>query len=254
MKLRTFVCERCSTTFERQKGKRTFRFCSKSCAAKTVSVNNFSYDGLYKRWSEKYGHDEALLMLEKHRLKRSAATSGKNNPRYNAVLSPETKEKISSSCTGIPNVLKGKTFEEFYGPDKAKSLASDHSKKLKEGYASGKIKPTARSCSAPVFRGVRLRSQLEQRAIEWLEKRDGLVFGQTLLYEDPATFVQWVDERGTSHTYVPDLHDTVNKVIYEVKPARFIDNPTSEMQRKMAALRAVGHSAAYISDRDVRRQ
>jgi hypothetical protein len=149
--------------------------------------------------------------------------------------------------------LKGKTFVEFYGEERGDALAQQHSEKLKAGFASGKIKPTAHSASAPVFRGVRLRSKLEQSAIEFLEKRDNLTFGADLLYEHPSTFVTWTDQLGIEHTYVPDLLDAKNDIVYEVKPAWKVASPTDEMIRKMDALGAAGHKHAYLTDAEIAR-
>jgi len=197
---------------------------------------------------EEQGEYEKIVHLREVRAK---AATKRNTGRTQAI---ETKQKIAVSCTGVTNVLKGKTFEAFYGSMRAKELGDEHSRKLKEGYATGRLKPTARSCSAPVLRGVRLRSQLEQSAIEFLEKRDGLVFEQTLLYEDPAVFVQWFDAEGRSHTYVPDLHDIIRNVVYEVKPAWRVNAPTDEMQRKKQAMLNAGHKYQYLTDLDLRNQ
>jgi hypothetical protein len=252
VKLKAFVCEHCGQTFERRNGKRVYRFCSTSCAQQVIAPISRGYKPLMKKWIAEHGEERAIEMMAVYMQKRSDIVSGKNNPRHGAELTPETRQKIAVSCTGIPNVLKGKTFEEFYGSDRARQLGTNHSHKLKAGYASGKIKPNVRSGSAPIFRGVQLRSLLEQRVIEFLERRNGLIFGQTLLYEDHKTFVQWHCVDGKQHTYVPDLHDTVNDVVYEVKPAWCVRKPTDEMQRKMAALVASGRSCAYLTDEDLR--
>ena len=78
------------------------------------------------------------------------------------------------------------------------------------------------------------------------------MFGETLLYEDKSTRVQWTDAEGKGHTYSPDLHDLVNGVVYEVKPAWQSENPSDEVRRKMLALKASGRQCAYLTDKDVR--
>lgn len=42
----------------------------------------------------------------------SLASSGKNNPRYGAVLSKETKEKMSKALTGLPSRNKGMSHSQ----------------------------------------------------------------------------------------------------------------------------------------------
>lgn len=250
MQLKSFTCERCGQSFERRNGKRVYRFCSRTCTQYAIASGARGYRALAAKWFVEHGEDRTIEMLAAHMQKRSAATISVNTGR---VLSESSCKKISASCVGIPNALKGKTFVEFYGEERGDALAQQHSEKLKAGFASGKIKPTARSASAPVFRGVRLRSKLEQSAIELLEKRDGLTFGADLLYEHPSTFVTWTDQFGIEHTYVPDLLDVKNDIVYEVKPAWKVANPTDEMIRKMGALRAAGRKHAYLTDAEIAR-
>jgi hypothetical protein len=221
-----------------------YKFCSRSCSSKHAVKSGRTCLG-NKEYEALRGKEAADL--RKH--KKSIASARKNTGR---VLSDASKKKIAASCAGVPNVLKGKTFEKFYGAERAALLSAQHSERLKEGFASGRIKPTARSRSAPVFRGVRLRSLLEQSAIEFLELRDGLVFGETLTYEDPATRVQWCDLRGRSHTYHPDLFDKKNNVVYEVKPAWLVAKPTEEMTRKFSALELTGKKSLYLTDADIK--
>lgn len=250
----TFICKECNTSFTKKERScdKPFKFCSTSCAAKFNARDQRSYDALYARWKEKFGEEEAHRRLEQNKLVRSKAST---NCNLGKLKSEETRKRISASCTGICNVLKGKTFEEFYGPLRAAELSNNHSKKLKEGYITGRLTPTARTKSAPTFRGIKLRSQLEQRAIEFLEKRDALTFGTTLLYEDKSTRAQWIDALGKQHTYHPDLHDVKNGIVYEVKPAWKVNNPTEEMQLKyFAALKEAGkleRAFRYLTDKDI---
>lgn len=239
----TYTCKGCDKVFEHleRANAKPFEYCTQQCVSKHTAIRG---DNAHASLSHMKPDVAASV--------RKARSQGAIERNTGRPQSTETKQKIAVSCTGIPNAIKGKTFEEFYGPERAQQLVDQHSRKLKEGYASGKIKPNARSKSAPVFRGVQLRSQLEQRAIEFLEQRDGLIFGQTLLYEDSPTFVQWHCIDGKQHTYVPDLHDTVNSVVYEVKPAWCVRKPTDEMQRKMSALVASGQPCAYLTDEDIR--
>jgi len=200
---------------------------------------------MYKRWLGRYGECEAEKRLKQNKIRRAAAMSNRNMGR---TLSKETRSRIASSCTGIPNILKGKTFVEFYGKDRARELAEEHSRKLKEGYRSGRLKPTARSKSAPVFRGTRLRSKLERDAILFLETRDDLTFGRTLIYEPAWIRPTWVDDRGIEHVYIPDLFDSVRQRVYEVKPQWQIDSPSDSVIRKAEAVIALGYHFQFITD------
>jgi NUMOD3 motif len=250
MKMRSHICQLCKKMFDRRNGKRIYQFCSRSCAQKQLSPGNRGHEALLKKWTKAFGNEIAIEKLAIHIQKRSNASAGKQNPRFGITLSPETRAKIASSCTGIPNVVKGKTYKEFYGVERAIELGKQHSNKLKSGFSSGKIKPSAYSKSAPIFRGVQLRSKLEQAAIEFLEKRDGLIFGQSLLYEDVK--VTWHDVRNESHTYIIDLHDVINHIIYEVKPAWKVTNPSDEMSRKsLAAAGLSGLTYRYLTDKDI---
>lgn len=249
MKLRSFVCKTCGASFERRSGKRVYVFCSRSCAAVQNAEGQRTYEAIHKRWVTKFGVDEADCRLAANKARRREIMVERNVGR---VQPRETRNKISASCTGVPNALKGKTFEEFYGHERASELCKLHSQKLKDGYAEGRLFPTARSRSAPVFRGIQLRSLLEQEAIEFLERRDGLVLGETLIHEDKALRVQWIDDAGKQHTYQPDLSDLVNDVVYEVKPAWKVRAPPREMQLKMLALVGSGRRAEYLTDNDMR--
>lgn len=250
--LTTTICELCSCTFIRKvkaSRKLPYRFCSMKCSNTAAAKGTRTYEAMYNKWVERFGEDEAKKRLELNKFKRSKATAKCNTGR---ILSDSTKQKIAKSCTGISNVLKGKTFEEFYGKERATQLREHHSKKLKEGFASGKISPSARTRVAPIFRGVRLRSKLEQACIEFLEKRDGLKFGTDLLYEDKSVRTTWYDDAGKSHTYTPDLLDTKNNIVYEVKPQWQVDRPTNEMKAKQVSVIRSHKIFCYITDKDLK--
>jgi endogenous inhibitor of DNA gyrase (YacG/DUF329 family) len=251
--IKTVTCEYCKKDFEKYvKASQFPKFCSKKCSNIHKMTNGDSafcgFEKKCQRWIEKYGQEEAEKRLEIFKDKKSKATIKKNIGKN---LSQSTKEKISKSCTGISNPVKGKTFAQFYGQERAEELCKRHSQKLKEGYASGKLKPTARSKSAPTVDGIRLRSKLELTIARHLEKKFSLKLGETLLYEDPATKVKWIDHSGEYHTYTPDFHDIVNNIVYEVKPSWKIINPTDEMNRKMDALKDVYSNCLYIGDTEI---
>ena len=69
-----------------------------------------------------------------------------------------------------------------------------------------------------VYRGIRLRSKLELRAVKALELKHKLVLGETLIYEPKNLVVTYKNPAtGMPHQYSPDLFDAVHKVVYEVK-------------------------------------
>lgn len=69
-----------------------------------------------------------------------------------------------------------------------------------------------------MYRGIRLRSKLELRAVKVLEEKFDLVLGDTLMYEPRNLVVDYKHPvTGMPHQYSPDLFDTVHNVIYEVK-------------------------------------
>jgi hypothetical protein len=54
----------------------------------------------------------------------------KGHPCYLTEHSQETKEKIRQSHLGKPSKLKGRTYEQIYGPEKASQLKKDRSMKM----------------------------------------------------------------------------------------------------------------------------
>lgn len=248
-----YKCEFCGNNFKKytKPSRYPYRFCSKVCASKhCVSVGKNGYSSKEKRkeyLTEKFDSLTASKIIENEISNRSKRTTEKNTGRK---LSDKSKKKISRSCKGIPNKLKGKTYKEFYGEKRALELSNQHSEKLKEGYATGKISPTVRVKNAPTYKGVKLRSKLELSAIKFLES-DGLIFGKTLFYEHVETKVTWIDDKGSMHTYTPDLYDVKNEVVYEVKPQWKVDNPTDEMKRKFKAASSSFQKFKYLTDLDI---
>lgn len=242
--VRTLTCYFCNEEFTKHvKASQVPKFCSRSCVSKHLAASGKNAASPFLKM--KLSPD----VVEAIRRTRSSSTRSRNIGKR---LSEKTKHKISASCKGSQNSLKGKTYVQFYGIERAAELSQKHARKLKESYASGKIHPTARTSSAPCFRGIKLRSLLEKEAIEFLERRDGLKLCKNLIYEDITTRVQWQDASGELHTYTPDLHDLKNSVIYEVKPAWKVAKPTDEMTKKAQAVISSGKKFLYLTDVDVR--
>lgn len=251
------VCEYCGDQFEYMSRStyRPRRFCSASCVSKALveaGGNSFSsLEKLHRTWVRKYGKEEADRRAGE--LCASRSFSGNSNPRYGVVLDESTRKKIADSCMGTPNAVKGKTFVEFYGPERAAALAEQHSTVLKEGYSSGRLSPVHPRGRTTVYKNVKFRSQLEVKVVKHLESTTGLELGSTLLYEPVETRVPWVDDEGEKHTYIPDLYDTVRKIVYEVKPGWMIAARRRELVLKESAacgcLSQRGMSFMYIDDK-----
>lgn len=222
-------------------------FCSKKCAAASMVASGI---GCFASHASRIAAGADLEGLTRESYVKARQTSQRNSGRR---LDNSTREAIRTACTGISNVVKGKTFDEFYGADRSLQLRTQHSEALKAGYRSGRLMPPPRKIKGKIVvrNGVKLRSLLEASIIDMLERRDGLRLGETLLYEDVATRVQWFDADGKSHTYIPDLHDVINQRVYEVKPAWRVREPTDVMVRKEIAARSAFVRFDYLTEEDL---
>lgn len=216
---KTSTCEHCGVEFEYTSYKdRTKRFCSIKCS----NVHDFqlgkrgftTHDEWKRRWTEKYGPEKAEELVTK--LKRE---HGEWTTKYftGRVVPQEVREKISKTCKGIPNALKGKTFVEFYGEERARELSQEHSRRLREGFASGRLTPPCPCPISIVYSGVRLKSALELTAIKHLEESKGLKLNVDLFYEPKQHRIPWTDDDGKLRTYFPDLWNSRDNELYEVK-------------------------------------
>lgn len=242
-------CKRCGTSFNyRYKAsKRSQVFCSRSCSNKEVKRNRSEKD-LLSSWTKTIGSEAADEKLQRLKLSKSESATRNNTGKNHSDI---TKRKISESCQGNKNVLKGRTYLEYYGLERAKQLSEEHSRKLKEGYASGRIKPSVRTKSAPTYKNVKLRSMLELRVIRFLEESENLCFNDSLFYEHSAAHVTWHDSTGARHTYIPDLYVPSAELVIEVKPQRFVDSPTEEMMKKKDAVLREGYKFEYYTERTI---
>lgn len=244
--IKQFTCLHCGVCFSRYvKSNGIAQYCSRSCSSKHYASSGLNACSTYDQMIDAGRHD----LIVKVKTAKSQSTRQRN---LGKKLSSETREKISKSCKGIVNVLKGKTYIEFYGEARSSELSRQHSERLKEGYRSGRIKPTVRTKYAPSYFGIKLRSKLELKMIMFLEERDNLKFGQTLLYEDERTFTDWIDDSGVKHVYVPDLYDIINNIVYEVKPEWKVLNESREMFLKRCAIeRNDKFTFSYLSEKEL---
>jgi len=82
-----------------------------------------------KTWEDQYGKEKADEM----RKEMSEKTKGKNNPMYGTtrIMSKETRKLMSKSQQGRTCTIKGKTWDEFYGEEKADEMRKEMSEKTK---------------------------------------------------------------------------------------------------------------------------
>lgn len=237
-------------TYVRNFSREYKQHCSLKCSTTTSALNNRSYDDIHKRWIAKYGKVVADEMMEQSIKKRCEASKKSNEKNIGKQRTEEVRKKISEACKGIPNILKGKTFVEFYGEERANLLCKQHSDKLKEGYSTGRLTtPFSKAKSNNIiYDGVRLRSKLEYSVIKYMVDECGYEFGKNLLYEPKDIRPAWIDENGVSHTYVPDLYDTICKIVFEIKPKRLVVNEDIEMKLKREAVQNMGYAFLYLSE------
>lgn len=101
-------------------------------------------------------------------------------------------------------------------------------------------------------RGIRLRSKLELKFVLAIEARDGLVLGESLLYEQKDLRVKYVDpDTGKTRSYWPDFYVPSTRKVYEVK---HVGRSKSGVQNaKMAAFLATHPDKTYelLTEREV---
>lgn len=218
-----FDCRWCGTHNVRKQRARhvPFKYCSTSCSSKHLVQQGKGCFVSFKQMHEQGRHELVDYLTNV----RSEATIRRNTGR---PQSEETKAKIATSCTGIPNVLKGKTFEEFYGAERAKELCEQHSRALLEGFASGRLTPQTSSEAHGryvngTYRGVTFRSSYEYAFMK-LQEEEGLIVGVDIVYEPQELRVPYEFE-GSTHTYFPDFFDLEKNVVYEVKPKSVLLEP-----------------------------
>lgn len=228
------------------------KYCSRLCSSSSqANKTHNGYRSLLERWTEKFGVEEAQRMFKLHKQRRSENSTKANTGR---ILSPESRAKISSSCIGISNVLKGKTFEEFYGIERARELGDQHSEVLREGFASGRLKPinqNSRQFIRGTYKGVKFKSSFEYGFMKMIEA-SGYVIGQDVLYEPiECRVVYEIDNK--SHTYFPDFLVVSEATVYEIKPEFKLNDPDVIAKRLAAStfLPKIGLKYKILTENDL---
>lgn len=226
------TCENCGNEFKyHDNPNEPKRFCGQSCVSLFFKTWSRTDDERHQLWIIKFGKEIADKKLIDLKKKRSAATIVSNTGR---VLSEQTKDKIATSCTGIPNAVKGRTFIEFYGEERGIQLGKDHSEKLKAGFSSGKLTPAGlghNKFTNGRYKGIIFRSSYEYGFMKMMEAQ-GYVLGIDVLYEPIHCRVPYkLDD--IDHVYFPDYLIVSEQKVCEVKPKNLLKTP--EVKAKLLA-------------------
>jgi hypothetical protein len=95
---------------------------------------------------------------------------------------------------------------------------------------------------------------LEADIIKHLEETQGLILGEDLLYEPKFARSKWIDENCKSHTYIPDLYDVKNNIVYEVKPISQVRDESDHLRLKRLAVERRGFTFRYLTEVDLRKK
>lgn len=101
-------------------------------------------------------------------------------------------------------------------------------------------------------RGIRLRSKLELKFVLAIEERDGLILGETLLYEPTDLRVKYVDpESGSTRSYWPDFYVPSTGTVYEVKHAGRSKCALQEAKRQAFSIVHPDKKYELLTEREV---
>lgn len=238
-----FTCKECSSIFERQYRKsrknHKYEFCGHECSSIYKSKIGVGYCGNKKKLeylTSVYGEEEALRRMALMSAGKSAGTVKRNTGR---VVTAATRAKTSATVTAnaIPHPWTGKTLVEVVGEERAKELSANHSKVLKEGFSSGRLKPTGTpragltETSVP---GLKVRGSYEHRFIEYITSI-GMVNDVDYVYEPNEDRLPYINENGKKSTYFPDFR--IGDDVYEIKPFNLIDEPKNKKKFRAARKR-----------------
>lgn len=230
------TCQRCQQDAWMPRRGKSYKYCSRSCGAKTNSEqgSGLASDELKLIfWSKLHSIDEAHQRLNEMHRKRSEGVSASNKRR---TLSDVTRIKIAKSLEGQERSQEAN--------DKASAT-------MKEAYASGRRKPAGKyGGKRHNAHGYSFRSKLELCYANELVA-SGLQSGVDWEYEPHDLRVAYIGPDGEHHTYFPDFR--VLDDIVEVKPISQLKDDF--VLAKAIAARIIaeefGTSFYFVTERDV---
>lgn len=207
------TCKGCFQIFESKNSEASF--CSDTCAKK--NMHSSMPPEQKEQWRSKIGtSNSGKKRSEEQKQKYKEMFSGKGNPRWQAVVSKETKEKISN---GLREYFK---FEN--GPPKLYGF--------KKGiYLSTK---TNHSC---IF-----RSSWEEKAFISLDQNFNVLDWISEPFSIPYLF------EDITKNYIPDLLITYKdgrKLLVEIKPECFISHPINQAKFQAAKEYCEAHGMQF---------
>lgn len=114
------LVEKRITELKRKKKEGKLTYCGYSCSSKNTRKLEIESGKFFERYTPEY-----RKMLSKN-------SSGENNGMYGKHHSKETRKKISEANTGHVSHIKGLTWNEFYGEERANAISKKLSATKKE--------------------------------------------------------------------------------------------------------------------------
>lgn len=252
----TFTCTECKKPFTKKKrntkSNHTYEFCGRKCSSIAKSRSGAGLatnEKRYEYWLKKYGPKIAQQKVDHLNKCRSEQIL-----KYNAEreYTDELKEKIAEGVRncGFIHPWTDKTLEEAVGPERAAQISGEHSKKLLDGFKSGRLVPVIPengTWGQPQMTsyGFRVRSKNELYFVQRLEEL-GLIWNQDWFYErkeDRVPYWDPVDEQ--ERIYYPDFN--VRGEIIEIKEGTEQERNDPIVQAKeRAALKAFDNYSIVV--------
>jgi len=229
------TCQRCQQDAWMPRRGKSYKYCSRSCGAKTNSEQGSGFSSNEARlmyWTKVHGGKEAQQRLNVMTEKKSTNTVARNKL---FSLSQESRDKIAKSLEG---------------QERSQEANDKTSATMKEAYASGRRKPTGYPIGRHNAHGYSFRSKLELCYANELVA-SGLQSGVDWEYEPHDLRVAYIGPDGEHHTYFPDFR--VLDDIVEVKPISQLKDDF--VLAKAIAARIIaeefGTSFYFVTERDV---
>lgn len=192
----------------------------------------------HKNWEERFGKEKA----EKLKKEFSEKYKGENNP--NSRTKNPTSKKGNKEWA-LKN-MKGKKWEELFGPEKAKIAKEKLSKKNKGSGNPMYGKPSPQGSGngwCGWYNNLFFRSILE---LSFLIKNPNVKSAEYIK-------IPYKDYNGNERNYLPDFIDEVN--LYEIKPSHLVDSKENQLKFEAARVYCEDNNLNFkiITDLDINR-